>query len=93
MINSNESGEKMICHKCKKDIDGYENACSAMGYYFHVECLCCLKCGKNLHGGEFIVMGTDDPYCHDCYENVSFHLTLSDSLSDTRQISVTGKVL
>ena len=83
----------MICHKCKKDIDGYENACSAMGYYFHVECLCCLKCGKNLHGGEFIVMGTDDPYCHDCYENVSFHLTLSDSLSDTRQISVTGEVL
>ena len=61
----------MICHKCKKPIDGYENACSAMGYYFHIECLCCLKCGKNLHGGEFVVMGTDDPYCHECYENVS----------------------
>lgn len=42
-----------------------------MGYNFHIKCLVCLKCNKNLHGGEFIVMNTDDPYCQSCYEAVS----------------------
>jgi len=56
------------CHKCHLPILSHEEACSAMGYNFHIKCLCCLKCGKNLHGQEFIVMGTDDPYCQPCYE-------------------------
>lgn len=89
--NGNDSNEKMICHKCKKDIDGYENACSAMGYYFHIECLCCLKCGKNLHGGEFIVMGTDDPYCHDCYENSLEKCCECNEVIKTRILRAAGK--
>lgn len=70
------------CHKCNLPIEGYDSACSgmnlksgcdlrgceAMGYNFHIKCLVCLKCNKNLHGGEFIVMNTDDPYCQSCYE-------------------------
>lgn len=49
----------------------YLNTIQAMGYNFHIKCLVCLKCNKNLHGGEFIVMNTDDPYCQSCYEAVS----------------------
>lgn len=87
----NESSENMMCHKCKKPIDGYENACSAMGYFFHIECLCCLKCGKNLHGGEFIVMGTDDPYCHDCYENSLEKCCECGEVIKTRILRAAGK--
>jgi len=57
-----------ICYKCKQPIASFDAACSAMGNYYHITCLTCLKCGKALHGSEFIVMGTDDPYCQDCYE-------------------------
>jgi hypothetical protein len=67
--NANAGPESIgDCHKCHLPILGHDEACSAMGYNFHIKCLCCLKCGKNLHGQEFIVMGTDDPYCQPCYE-------------------------
>jgi len=87
----NDSGIIGQCYKCKKDICGYENACSAMGHYFHIECLCCLKCGKNLHGGEFIVMGTDDPYCHDCYESSLEKCCECGEVIKTRILRAAGK--
>lgn len=63
-----ERGPNEICAKCKQPIASFDAACSAMGKYFHITCLTCLKCNKALHGTEFIVMGNDDPYCQECYE-------------------------
>jgi len=63
-----ERGPNEICAKCKQPIASFDAACSAMGKYFHITCLTCLKCNKALHGTEFIVMGDDNPYCQDCYE-------------------------
>lgn len=79
------------CHKCNCEISSYENACSAMGYHFCISCLCCIKCGKNLHGGEFIVMETDEPYCHDCYEKSLEVCCECNKVIKTRILRAAGK--
>lgn len=58
---------KATCFKCKQPILMADSACSAMGNYYHISCLCCTKCNKQIHGEEFMVVGETDPYCSKCY--------------------------
>lgn len=68
VADTNNMKPNEVCHKCATEIASFDAACSAMGNFYHITCLTCLKCSKALHGSEFIVMGNDDPYCQPCYE-------------------------
>ena len=66
--NSNDPSFFGVCAKCRGTIASEANCCTAMGEKYHVTCLTCVSCSKQLMGTEFFCVGRDT-YCETCYEN------------------------
>ncbi|XP_065061601.1 lipoma-preferred partner homolog [Rhopilema esculentum] len=55
-----------ICYKCRKNVSGEGNGCTAMSNIYHTDCFLCKTCQTKLTGKEFYCV-EDEPYCETCY--------------------------
>src|ERR1700733_4193243 len=78
-----KESKSLICARCKTEVISGNNininlkkkGFEALNAFWHPECFCCAKCGKQLPGNQF--KESDDKklaYCKDCYQ--SDHITL-----------------
>ena len=59
------------CFKCC-GVVGLNQGCTSMGKDYHISCLTCITCHKNLHNTEFRTTFSSEVFCGSCYDKVQY---------------------